>query len=111
MAIQSPVHNAGSQPQSLFKSPMNVFVLGWTLSSFFVITYVLCIASGILIPDWEMHRPWLQFFPGFEWLTVPGFFIGLAESIVYGWYVAVVFAPLYNFFKARAWLGTRKAVL
>lgn len=101
MATQSSIQRSGLGLHALFGAPMNVFVLGWTLSSFFVITYVLCIASGMIIPDWEMHRPWLQFFPGFEWLTVAGFFIGLAEAIIYGWYVAVVLVPLYNFFQAR----------
>lgn len=98
MVTQSPSHGAGSSPHSLFGAPLNVRVLGWALSSFFVTTYILCIALGIFIPDWEMHRPWLQFFPGFEWLTIQGFVIGLVEAFIYGWYVAVVFGPLYNFF-------------
>lgn len=33
---------------------------------------------------------------------LPSFFLGLAESLAWGWYVALVFAPLYNFFAARA---------
>jgi len=49
-----------------------------------------------------VHKPWLQFFPGFEWLTTKGFLIGLGESFVYGWYVALVFGPLYNLFAARS---------
>lgn len=100
MSSQSNISSPATA-QSLFKTPVSAVVLGWTLSSFFVITYVLCIASGIIIPDWEMHRPWLQFFPGFEWLTVQGFIIGLVESVLYGWYVAVVLAPLYNYFSTR----------
>ncbi len=81
--------------------PVNVMAFGWSLSSFFVITYALCIASGLIIPDWELHKPWLQFFPGFEWLTTKGFLIGLIEAFVYGWYVALVFGPLYNLFATR----------
>lgn len=94
----SPDDKASAPSQSLTKTPVDVPGLGWALSSFFVITYVLCIAFGIIIPDWEMHRPWLQFFPGFEWLTFQGFVIGLFEAFIYGWYVAVVLGPLYNFF-------------
>ncbi len=81
--------------------PVNIVAFGWSLSTFFVITYVLCIALGLIIPEWEMHKPWLQFFPGFEWLTTQGFLIGLAEAFTYGWFVALVFAPLYNLFSAR----------
>ena len=81
---------------------LNLVTFGHSISAFFVITYVLCIASGLVLPDWELHKPWLQFFPGFEWLTMRGALIGLVESYIYGWYVAVVFVPLFNFFSARA---------
>lgn len=81
---------------------LDVLVLGLSLSSFFVITYGLCIALGLIAPSWALHEPWLQFFPGFEWLTLRGFLIGLVESIVYGWYVALVFGALFNWF-ARRW--------
>lgn len=72
--------------------------LGMSLGLFLAITYTLCIALGALWPDFGLHKPWLQFFPGFEWLTGRGFVIGLAESFAYGWYAALVFVPLYNFF-------------
>lgn len=75
--------------------------LGWALTAFFVLSYLFCIASGVIIPDWELHQPWLQFFPGFEWLTVRGFLIGLAESVIYAWYVALLFGWLFNTFVAR----------
>ena len=78
-----------------------IMEFGYALAAFFVVSYVLCIASGIVMPSWEMHRPWLQFFPGFEWLTVQGFIIGLIESVVYAWYVAVLFGWLFNRFVAR----------
>jgi hypothetical protein len=39
--------------------------------------------------------------PGFTWITWPSFFLGLLWSFICGWYVAVVFAPLFNFFAAR----------
>jgi len=93
--------NTNNALQSVAGPPINVVAFGWSLSSFFVITYVLCIASGLFIPDWGMHKPWLQFFPGFEWLTTKGFLIGLGEAFAYGWYVALVFGPLYNLFAAR----------
>ena len=48
------------------------------------------------------HRnAWLQFLPGFTWLTWPSFFLGLVESIAYGWYVALLFGGLYNVAAAR----------
>jgi hypothetical protein len=48
-----------------------------------------------------MHQLLPQLLPGFTWLTWPSFFLGAFWSFVYGWYVAVVVAPLFNFFAAR----------
>jgi hypothetical protein len=74
--------------------------MGLSLGSFLVITYVLCVLFGILVSDRGMHQLLAQLLPGFTWITWPSFFLGLVWSFVYGWYVAVVFAPLYNFFNA-----------
>jgi hypothetical protein len=75
--------------------------LGLSLSVFLVISYVLCVVLGLIWWDAGLHRPWLQFLPGFTWLTWPSFLLGLVEVIAYGWYTALVFAPLFNFFVAR----------
>ena len=75
--------------------------MGLSLGSFLVITYVLCVLFGILVSDRGMHQLLAQLLAGFTWITWPSFFLGLLWSFVYGWYVAVVFAPLYNFFNAR----------
>ncbi len=78
-----------------------VVALGLGLGSFLVVSYVLCILLGLIVPQWGLHQPWLQFLPGFTWLTWPSFLLGLAESFAYGWYVALIFGPLFNFFAAR----------
>jgi hypothetical protein len=76
--------------------------LGVSLSAFFAISYVLCILLGAVGGwDWGLHQPWLQFLPGFTWLTWSSFFLGLVESIAYGWYVALLFGGLYNLALAR----------
>ena len=75
--------------------------LGLSVSSFLVATYVLCVLFGLLISDRGMHQLLPQLMPGFTWITWPSFVLGLFWSFVYGWYVAVVFAPLFNFFSAR----------
>lgn len=81
--------------------PISVFALGMSLGSFLLISYLLCILLGLVAPAWELHRPWLEFLPGFTWLTWPSVFLGAAESFGFGWYIALVFAPLYNVFAAR----------
>ena len=75
--------------------------MGLSLGSFLVITYVLCVLFGIFVSDRGMHQLLAQLLPGFTWITWPSFFLGLFLSFVYGWYVAVVFTPLFNFFNAR----------
>lgn len=80
--------------------------LGLTLSAFLVITYLLCILYGLLIHVGGFHQTLLPLLlPGFDWLSAPGFFIGLAWVFVFGWYVAIVYAPLHNFIQARFGAG------
>ena len=75
--------------------------LGLSLGSFFVITYTLCVLYGLLVSEVGMHQLLALLLPGFTWITWPSFFLGLVWSFAFGWYVAVVIAPLFNFFAAR----------
>jgi hypothetical protein len=45
-----------------------------------------------------MHAAWESLLPDFSFISVPSFFLGLIESYLYGWYIALVFVPLYNYF-------------
>jgi len=81
---------------------MRILPLGLTLGSGLAITYVLCVAFGLVAPEsLRMYQAWEPLLPGFEWLSVGSFFLGLAESFLYGIYAAVLFVPLYNFFTQR----------
>ena len=75
-----------------------VIPLGLGLSLFFTITYVLCVVFDLLYPEQAMYQTWLRLLPGFTWLTWPSFLLGLVESFAYGWYVALIFGPLFNLF-------------
>jgi len=75
-----------------------VLALGMSLSAFFVVTYVLCTVFDLWFPDYAMNSIWSPLLPGFTWLTWSSFFLGLIETTSYGWYIALVFGPLYNFF-------------
>ena len=86
------------------RGPMRIPLIpfGISLSAFLAISYLLCILLSIIGGwDWGLHQPWLQFLPGFTWLTWPSFFLGLAESVAYGWYTALLFGGLYNVAAAR----------
>lgn len=90
---------ASSASRSIARIP--VTALGLSLGTFFAITFLACIAAGLVLPDAGLHRPWLQFFPGFEWLTARSVFLGIVWTQVYAWYTALVLGALFNFFAAR----------
>ncbi|MFC3674954.1 DUF5676 family membrane protein [Ferrovibrio xuzhouensis] len=75
-----------------------VFVFGMSLGLFLAITYALCVGFDLLFPGQVMYRTWLRLLPGFDGLSWRSFLLGLAESFGYGWYVALVFGPLFNLF-------------
>jgi hypothetical protein len=39
--------------------------------------------------------------PGFKWLSVGSFLIGLVESFLYGVYAGLVYTPIYNFYNKK----------
>ena len=99
-------HNITSKPAAQSgatrASLIPVVPLGMSVSLFFVITYVACIVFYLLFPDLvQTHALLALFLPGFRLLDWPSFFIGFAESFAYGWYVALIFGPLFNFFAGR----------
>ena len=77
-----------------------VIAFGLSLGLFLAITYVLCVGFDLLFPGQAMYQTWVRLLPGFTWLTWQSFLLGLIESFAYGWYVALIFAPLFNFFAA-----------
>lgn len=79
-----------------------IMPFGMALGLFLVVSYVACVVFYLVFPDAVLNHAVLTLFlPGFELLSWQSFFLGLAESFGYGWYVALVFGPLYNFFASR----------
>jgi hypothetical protein len=48
------------------------------------------------------HSALAIFLPGFALLSWQTFILGAVESFAWGWYVALIFCPLFNFFAARS---------
>jgi len=97
-------HPAGGR-LALYPPRVPIVVLGMSLSAFLAVSYVLCVALGLVAQGWGLHQPWLQFLPGFTWLS---FLLGLVESALYGWYSALVLGWLFNRV-AAAWEQTNEA--
>lgn len=83
------------------KQGISLVALGHATSLFLAITFVLCVVFDLLFPAHAMFQAWQKLLPGFHWLSVGSFFLGLIESYAYGWYVALIWAPLYNVFALR----------
>jgi hypothetical protein len=80
---------------------LNWKTVGVSVGLFLSISYVLCVIYDLIFPGMTMYQAWIRLLPGFIWLTWGSFFLGLVESFLYGIYVALVFVPLYNFFKGK----------
>ena len=91
--IPLPVHRAPVIP---------VLVMGLATSLFLAISFVLCVLGYLLFPSLPIPHGLLSLvLPGFQLLTGRSFCLGLLESFAWGWYISVIFAPLFNYFSLR----------
>ena len=81
---------------------ISLFSFGHATSLFISISFVLCVSFDLLFPQHAMYQVWLKLLPGFEWLSLKSFFLGLFESYLYGWFITLIWVPLYNFFGSKA---------
>ena len=77
-------------------------VLGAAMGAFLALAYVACVAYDLAFGQ-TMYRAWAMLLPGFTWISLGSFCLGLVETIVYGVFFGLVFAPLYNFFLVKVW--------
>ena len=78
------------------RARLPVMTLGWALSLFLALTFLICVAFDLIFPGYAMYQTWSGLLPGFVWLTPAGFIVGLVESFLYGWYVALIFGGIFN---------------
>jgi hypothetical protein len=108
MAQMTDLTGGRSLPGNLESNtkPLHIVTLGLSLSTFFILSYTICILGYLLLPGFPVqHESLAIFLPGFTLLSWPTFFLGLIESFIWGWYVAVVFGAIYNFFARWAARG------
>jgi hypothetical protein len=80
---------------------ISLIAVGHATSLFLVTTFVLCVGFDWFFPEHAMYQAWQHLLPGFEWISWKSFLLGAIESYGYGWYVALIWAPLYNVFASR----------
>ncbi len=110
MSKTSPTYlsSAGinSPAQAHAARPISIVALGMALGGLLSISFVLCVLFDLWFPSYAMNPSWAPLLPGFVWINWSSFFLGLVETFAYGWYVALIFAPLYNFFATRSTKAT-----
>lgn len=91
---------------------LNWRVVAKALASFTGISYVLCVAAGLLIPT-SLHASWLleALLPAFKWLSFGSFVLGLVEASVYGACAGFLYSTLYNYFARCAGVKAESAVV
>ena len=74
-----------------------------SLSSFLSITFAFCVGYGLVAPA-GFHPSWLleALLPGFTWLSVGSFVLGLIETALYGAWAGALYSTLHNYFARRA---------
>jgi len=75
---------------------LSIKTLGFSLAIFLSITFSLCVLFGLAIQGSDMHEFLEVLLPGFTWISLRSFVYGLLLSSIYGFYVALVFVPVYN---------------
>ncbi len=79
------------------RPPIAIVTLGTSLSLFFALSFVLCVLGYLLFPSLPViHQALSIFLPGFTLLSWTSFLLGLVESVLWGWYIALVFGSIYN---------------
>ena len=65
-------------------------------------TFVICVVFDLMFPEQAMYSVWLTLLPGFEWITWQSFLLGLFESYLYGWYITLIWVPIYNYVGSKS---------
>ncbi|KKL69914.1 hypothetical protein LCGC14_2110150 [marine sediment metagenome] len=76
--------------------------LGWSLGIFFAITYTICVVFDLVFPGQSMTSLWNPLLPWVDGISLGGYALGVAETLLYGWFVALIVGPLFNFFAERS---------
>ena len=76
----SPGYAIRVAPQVSNTPRIPVIAFGMSLGLFLAITFVLCVGFDLIFPGMAMYQTWLKLLPGFTWLSIPSFLLGLVED-------------------------------
>ncbi|WP_212751903.1 DUF5676 family membrane protein [Roseovarius arcticus] len=81
---------------------IQIYPVAMSLGVLLALSFALCVVFGLLFPGGTMYQAWLPLLPGVSWISWTSAVLGLVESFAYGWYIAVIVVPAFNFFAKRA---------
>jgi hypothetical protein len=77
--------------------PLSMKVMGLSAALFDAVTYVLCVLYGLIAPKGLHATQLLEWMlPGFKWLSLGSFLLGVVETFLYGAYLGLSFTLIYN---------------
>ncbi len=86
---------------------LNIKIWIATLAAWMGVSFTICVLGGVLLPGLPIRHQTLELLlPGFKWISLGSFVLGLAESLLYGVYAAAVLVVIHNFFYRR-WARSR----
>jgi len=80
---------------------ISLLAIGNTASLFLVATFTVSALIDLALPQCAAFEFWRKLLPGFDSVSWSSFLVGAAASYLYGWYFALLWVPLYDFFVAR----------
>ena len=86
-----------TEKEDMAMAPLNWKVMTLSGALFTGISFVLCIAWGVVVPPSVHGSRFLEMtLPGFRWLTLGSFVLGLVETFVIGAYAGLLFTLIHN---------------
>lgn len=81
---------------------LNIKIVSWAAGTFTAFSFILCVVFGLITPESiHMHQFLEIVLPGFKWISIGSFFLGLIESFAWGVYIGLVYVPIHNFYHKR----------
>ena len=80
---------------------ISLYAVGHATSLFLAITFTLCVGFDVLFPSHAMYHAWQKLLPGFTWISLGRFCVGLVECYGSGWVRARIAGPLLNVILAQ----------
>jgi len=81
---------------------LGIYPVAMALGVLFAISFTLCVVFDLWFPTLAMSSVWAPLLPGFSPLSWASFLLGLVEAFAYGWFIAIIFVPLFNFFAGQS---------